>query len=158
MRIARCGRLGVGCAFAQGNLRLGWGFRVARIPEHPGASGGGGVTLLIERDTLVLPDVIFLGGRKRAGKGTVAKALEAVGFTTLHIVEPWLRQWCADRGIDYDTEYLPNKGQYRQQIQDDAEIARAENPNVLLDALDVRIPEVGGKVVVDGVRFLNEAL
>lgn len=109
----------------------------------------------------MLPQVIFLAGKKRAGKTTLADILtERCGYTQMHIATAWIKRHLNDMGVSWE-EYQADKPRYREEIQRRATLARAENPNCLVDELPAVIePFVakGGCLVVDGVRFSNEAL
>lgn len=104
---------------------------------------------------LLLPQLIFVAGKKRAGKDTLCDSLLPFGYTKLHIAEPWLRTQCYDLKISYEDEYLPNKGQYRDIIQRRATRARQDDPYCLIRHWGSF--EDTGKCVVSGIRFVNEA-
>jgi hypothetical protein len=106
---------------------------------------------------LILPNIIFVAGKKKAGKDVVCDSLVPYGYTKLHIAEPWLRRHCADMGISYEGEYLPNKHIYRAEIQRRATLARAADPECLLKELPAFLSRYE-RVAVSGVRFINEAL
>lgn len=106
-----------------------------------------------------LPKLIAIAGKKLAGKDTVCDALVALGYQKVHIAEPWLRTQCKAMGVSYEDEYLPNKGWYREEIQRRATAARAADPECLVRLLPEQIASVGAnRVVVSGIRFINEAL
>lgn len=113
-------------------------------------------------ELLPLPNVIFFGGKKKSGKDFICNVLrEEHGFTVIHIADPWLRFTCRNMGIDYETEYLPNKHLYRAEIQRRAVAAREADPDCLIKMLPERIYGLlaeGHKVAVSGIRFINEAL
>src|SRR5262245_44365777 len=82
-----------------------------------------------------LPDIIFVGGKKRSGKDYLCDLLvKEAGFTKVHMVEPWLRGFFERRGLDPD-QWEALKAQYRADIQAEAAASRATNPNVLIDYL-----------------------
>ncbi len=110
---------------------------------------------------LPLPDVVMVGGRKRAGKDFLCDSLVRYsGFVKLHIVEPYLRAFFGRRGLDPDL-WEELKPLYRAEIQAEAEVARAEDPLCLIRRLPERIDFLraqGHKVAITGVRFTNEVL
>ena len=109
---------------------------------------------------LRLPRVIFLAGKKGVGKSFICELLKArAGYSVLHIAAPWLEKWWADRGYDFWTVTPETKATWREAIQRDAAEAREKDPDVLVKMLDDRIRDYAGDgLVVDGVRFHNEAL
>jgi hypothetical protein len=117
-------------------------------------------TLRVRREDL--PPVILVGGKKKSGKDFVCDTLVTHhGYSKIHIVTPWLIDWCQRNGIDYVHEYLVDKGRYRAKLQADALEAREANPHVLTEALVARVNELraeGHPVAVTGVRFINECL
>src|SRR5215213_2822033 len=109
------------------------------------------------RSLNVLPDLIFVGGKKRSGKDFLCDRLVAErGFHKAHIVEAWLRQWFAARGENPD-EWETLKTRYRAEIQADAEVARAKNPRCLLDSFAELLPTFPRPLCVTAIRFVNEA-
>lgn len=109
-----------------------------------------------------LPQLIFVTGKKRAGKSTICEALtQERGYHHIHIATPWICDvLCPTLGITPD-EYLKNKGKYRAAVQTLATQSRAADPNILLSRLDLelkrlRIEDGIKQVVVDGIRFVNE--
>lgn len=106
------------------------------------------------------PRVVGAAGRKRSGKDTFCDALAAAwDYEKIHIAEPWLRQWCAGRGIDYELDYLLNKEAYRAAVQKQATLDREFDPMILLRQLQLRLDlEPSRGFVVSGLRFINEAL
>lgn len=109
---------------------------------------------------LVLPRVVAFAGKKKSGKDFAADCLvRDAEFTKLHIVEPWLRLWMAEHGLDPDN-WEELKARYRAEIQRDALKAREGDPLRLIRVLPARINEVlaeGESVAITGVRFINEA-
>lgn len=109
---------------------------------------------------LDMPDIIFLAGEKRSGKGMIASALAmAFDYKVVHIAEAWVRKHLEAMGVTW-AEYQMNKAKYRPEIQRRAQAARDENPDCLIEPLDADLDlrrDYGQKVVVDGVRFINEA-
>ncbi len=110
-------------------------------------------------ELLPLPNVIFFGGRKKSGKDFICDFLvRERGYTKLHIAEPWLRGFCERHSLTWE-HYSANKHLYRAQVQAEAEQARAENPNVLIEMLGRELDRRRGElIVVSGIRFINEAL
>jgi hypothetical protein len=103
-----------------------------------------------------LPDIIFVGGRKRSGKDFVCDRLVAeAGFTKLHIVEPWLRQWAPRYGYAPD-DWERAKTEHRAECQADAAAERAGDPMVLIRWMRAALAERKGPVCVTAVRFSNE--
>lgn len=104
-----------------------------------------------------LPDIIFVGGKKRSGKDFVCDRLVGeAGFTKVHIVEPWLRDFFARRGLD-PNRWEELKAEYRADIQAEASVARAVNPNVLIDWFREAVKDMPRPLCVTAVRFTNEA-
>jgi hypothetical protein len=104
-----------------------------------------------------LPDIIFVGGKKRSGKDFLCDQLVAQGgFTKVHMVEPWLRQFFERRGLDPD-RWEELKVEYRAEIQAEASTARAENPNVLIDYLRGHLASLPKPIAITAMRFINEA-
>lgn len=111
---------------------------------------------------IFLPPVIFVAGKKKAGKDFYADALvELEGYEKTHIAAPWLLAFYADRGYQFDTyEEVPAelKARYRERIQAEATQARQKNPEVLIEMLDSFLSERPPyrPLVISGVRFRNE--
>lgn len=106
----------------------------------------------------ILPDIIFVGGVKRSGKDFACDRLvEEAGFHKVHIVEPWLRKWCAEHDYDPDT-WETVKFKERARIQADAAKSRESNPNVLIDWFREAAPTLSKPFAVTAVRFINEAM
>lgn len=106
----------------------------------------------------ILPDIIFVAGKKRSGKDFVCdRFVEQAGYRKLHIAENWLRLFFERRGLDPD-RWEELKADYRLEIQAEAELARQENPRRLLDPLVEELVRVKVPTVVTAVRFINEAL
>lgn len=105
---------------------------------------------------MVLPDLIFVAGVKRSGKDFLCDTLvERAGFTKVHIVEQWLRQWCVDRGLDPD-RWEEHKAVHRQEVQADATAARKNDPLCLVRPLLSALPSLPRPLCVTAVRFQNE--
>jgi hypothetical protein len=106
---------------------------------------------------LDLPDIVFVGGKKRAGKDFLCDSLVRVaGFHKYHIVYPWLLKFCDRHGLSY-ADYESNKSQWRPQVQAEATEARNANPNCLVDGFRELLPTLPRPLCVTGVRFVNEA-
>lgn len=106
----------------------------------------------------VLPDIIFVAGVKRSGKDFVCDRLvEEAGFTKVHIVEPWLRQWCTQYGYAPD-DWERAKTERRAECQADAAANRAKNPFVLIDWFRESVKSMPKPICVTAVRFINEAM
>lgn len=104
-----------------------------------------------------LPDIIFVGGKKRSGKDHLCDLLvREAGFTKIHMVEPWLRQFFERPDLDPD-RWEELKAQYRAEIQAEAAASRAENPNVLIDYLRGHLMSLPKPIAVTAMRFSNEA-
>lgn len=112
---------------------------------------------------LQLPRLIFVGGAKRSGKDFLCDALVAqAGCVKVHIAEQWLKALCFEMGISYVEDYLPNKANYRAEIQRRAAAARQADPLVLVKQFDPWVREQfktrpGLRLAVSGMRFANEA-
>lgn len=112
---------------------------------------------------IFLPPVVFVAGKKRAGKDFLADALVAdAGFEKTHIAAPWLLEFFSARGYHFDTyDEVPTelKVRYREGIQREATLAREYNPEVLIDLMrEYLLERTSTKpLVVSGVRFRNEA-
>lgn len=107
---------------------------------------------------LILPDIIFVGGKKRSGKDFVCDRLvEEAGFTKVHIVEPWLRQWATRYGYA-DDDWVRAKTELREQCQIDATAEREKDPFVLINWLRESLPTLPRPLCVTAVRFTNETL
>jgi hypothetical protein len=104
-----------------------------------------------------LPDLVFVGGKKKSGKDFVCDRLVAeCGYHKLHIVRPWLEDFCRRHGITY-AEMEANKARWRATIQAEAEESRAANPDRLIDPLRRDLPTLPRPLCVTAVRFVNEA-
>ena len=81
--------------------------------------------------------VIGFMGEKGTGKDYACdQFVKELGYTKLHIAEPWIRVQLEDMGVTWE-EYNLNKPIYRPEIQARANgpHGRAGNPRVLLDPL-----------------------
>ena len=104
-----------------------------------------------------LPDIIFVGGKKRSGKDFLCDQLVAqAGFTKVHMVEPWLRRFFERRGLNPD-RWEELKTPYRAEIQAEAAAARANDPNVLINYLRGYLADLPKPICVTAMRFINEA-
>lgn len=104
-----------------------------------------------------LPEIIFVGGKKKAGKDFLCDALAAeAGYHKHHIVGPWLDLFCERHGITFD-EYQENKGKWRALVQEEATRDRQADPDCLVKAFRNALPTLPRPLCVTAVRFINEA-
>lgn len=105
----------------------------------------------------MMPELIFVSGRKLAGKDYLCDRLVAeAGYHKFHIVYPWLvNQFCPRHGISYD-EYTANKPKWRAICQEEATAERAKDPDVLIRVFRDRLPELPRPLCVTAVRFARE--
>jgi hypothetical protein len=105
-----------------------------------------------------LPDIIFVGGKKRSGKDYLCDLLvERAGFTKYHIVRGWLEGFAARHRISY-AEYEAHKEFWRHDVQAEASAARAADPDCLVNAFREILPTLPRPLCVTAVRFANECL
>lgn len=103
------------------------------------------------------PDIVFVGGKKRAGKDFFADALVSeLGYTKYHIVRPWMEEFCRRHGVAYE-DYEKEKHRWRALIQKEATEARATDPDCMVRALRAALPTLPRPLVVTAMRFKNEA-
>src|SRR5579859_5242550 len=105
---------------------------------------------------MLLPNWIFFGGKKKAGKDYCCAAMEEAGYRTVHIARPWLEVFAARRGLTWE-QYEATKHLYRAELQREAAENRARDPEVLCRLLRDYLPALGDRICVTGVRFINEA-
>jgi hypothetical protein len=103
------------------------------------------------------PDIVFVGGKKRAGKDFFCDALASeLGYYKCHIVAPWLAGFQERHGLTPE-EYEADKGRWRPVVQAEATEARRKDPDCLVRAFRAALPTLPRPLAVTAVRFRNEA-
>jgi hypothetical protein len=114
-------------------------------------------------------DIIAFTGSKRAGKTTAAQYFLDQGYTLVSFKSPILEEVIKNfpdllmffsrlYGMDVATLLVQKPAGVRELLQNyGTDLRRSEDPDYWVNAWHAKVNALGGKIVVDDIRFLNEA-